>query len=276
VDGGPTVRSLPGRSTGHPCEAGGDYPHAKGRDTESSSPRPRARALLPGRWSSSEREFPGDVGSRRRGAASARPRTVNGAVFFRSETPDRIAQEICGAFIAHNVVRMSLHRAAHKGPTSPLRLSFVVALERVREAVRDLATVGTTRLPERYARLLRTPARVTVPLRPGRRSPREVKSKMSSYPGEKPSHAAYPPGVGASRQSRRPGGSAPWNPRRPAPTHATDPKPGVRDQSSGRIRDPEDGYRRGASDRATRNPTLPPETPGSQRRRYAERAKPGS
>lgn len=116
--------------------------------------------------------------------------TVNRAVLFRSMTPERVAQELYGVFIAHNLVRMLLHRAAPKAATSPLRLSFVVALERVREAVRDMMALDTPRLPERYGRLLGALARVVVPLRPGRSNPREVRIKMSPYPCKKPRSAA--------------------------------------------------------------------------------------
>lgn len=108
--------------------------------------------------------------------------TVNQPVLFRSKTPRRVEQELYGVFLAHNVVRMLLFRAAPAAELSPLRLSFVVALERVREAVRDMAALPTARLPERYARLLAALTRVIVPTRPGRSNPREVKIKMSSYP----------------------------------------------------------------------------------------------
>lgn len=108
--------------------------------------------------------------------------TVNRPVFFRSMTPERVEQELLATFIAHNVVRMLIHRAAQRAGVADSRPSFVAALERLREAIHDMMALSTPRLPERYARLLASLLWVLVPKRPGRSNPREVKIKMSSYP----------------------------------------------------------------------------------------------
>ena len=108
--------------------------------------------------------------------------TVDRAVLFRSMTPRRVEQELYAIFIAHNLVRVLLLRAGARAGRCPRRLGFTVALDRVREAVRDMMALATPRLPERYGRLLAALGRVVVPKRPGRASPREVKIKMSQYP----------------------------------------------------------------------------------------------
>jgi hypothetical protein len=108
--------------------------------------------------------------------------TVNRPVFFRSQTPGRVQQELLGAFLAHNLVRMLIHRAAQAAGVDARRPSFVAALERIREAVRDMMALATLRLPDRYARLLASLLWAVVPERPGRSNPREVKIKMSPYP----------------------------------------------------------------------------------------------
>lgn len=107
--------------------------------------------------------------------------TVNRAVLFRSMTPRRVEQELYGVFIAHNLVRVLLQRAGARAGCCSRRLSFTVGLERVREAVRDMMTLATPRLAERYERLVAALGRVVVPARPGRANPREVKIKMSPY-----------------------------------------------------------------------------------------------
>lgn len=110
--------------------------------------------------------------------------TITRPTLFRSKTPDRIAQELYALFLAHNAVRVTMARAAQQRPTptDPHRVSFVAGLERVREAVRDMMQLPTTRLAQRYARLGEAIGRLLVPLRPGRHYPRAVKVKMSGYP----------------------------------------------------------------------------------------------
>jgi hypothetical protein len=106
--------------------------------------------------------------------------TVNRPVFFRSMTPSRVRQELYAVLIAHNLVRVHLDRAACA--SGPRRLSYTFALERIREAVRDMMRLATPRLRERYDALIASIGRALVPRRPGRSFPRAVKIKMSSYP----------------------------------------------------------------------------------------------
>lgn len=145
--------------------------------------------------------------------------TVNRAVTFRSKTPDRVEQELYGMLIAYDAVRKTMAEAARtvqdpsacgelpsagsgpelvegsRGEVSPRRLSFTASLERIREAVRDMMQLPTSRLPARYARMLKAIARARVPERPGRHYPRAVKIKMSSYPLKRRNHAAQVPGI---------------------------------------------------------------------------------
>ena len=108
--------------------------------------------------------------------------TVNRPVVLRSKRPQRIEQELYGLLIAYNAVRVTIAQAADVAQCPPRRVSFTSALERIREAVRDMMQAATSRLMQRYARLLIAITRVLVPLRPGRTNPREVKVKMSGYP----------------------------------------------------------------------------------------------
>ncbi len=116
--------------------------------------------------------------------------TVTQPTMLRSMTPTRIEQELYGVLLAYNAMRATIDNAALRAkvehPAPAQRLSFVHALERVREAVRDMMQIATQRLAERYENLLDAIARVVVPLRPGRSYPRAVKRKMSSYPVKPP------------------------------------------------------------------------------------------
>jgi len=116
--------------------------------------------------------------------------TITQPTSLRSKTPTRIQQELYGLLIAYNALRatmaMAAPRAQTKHPQPALRLSFVHALERIREATRDMMQAATIRLVERYEHLLDAIARVVVPLRPGRQYARAVKRKMSNYPLKAP------------------------------------------------------------------------------------------
>lgn len=108
--------------------------------------------------------------------------TVNRPVVFRSQTPDRVIQELWGMLTVYNAVRKTMCAAAAKAELDPLRVSFTSALNRIREATHDMMRMPTIRLAERYEQMIRATARVIVPKRPGRHVPRAVKIKMSSYP----------------------------------------------------------------------------------------------
>lgn len=116
--------------------------------------------------------------------------TVNRPVIFRSKSPERVLQEAYGLVIAYNLVRAVIAEAAQTTQVSPLRISFVSALARVREAVPRMASAPTRLLPALYRDLIRSISRCVLPPRRKRKNPREVKVKMSKYPLRKPRHVS--------------------------------------------------------------------------------------
>lgn len=120
--------------------------------------------------------------------------TVNHPVVLRSRRPERVEQEIYGLLIGYNAVRRIMANAAEAArepePVYPLRISFVAALERIREAVRDMMRLPACRLGERYATLFDAVVRNRVPERPGRSFPRAVRVKMSTYALNRRRHVA--------------------------------------------------------------------------------------
>lgn len=108
--------------------------------------------------------------------------TVNRAVVFRSENPERVIQELNGIMIAYNSIRKTMAEAAREKTVSPRRLSFVASVERIREAIWDMMRMQSDELPMRFRRMFHVIARTYTPPRPGRRYPRAVKIKMSKYP----------------------------------------------------------------------------------------------
>ncbi|MGQ0613782.1 MAG: IS4 family transposase [Planctomycetaceae bacterium] len=124
--------------------------------------------------------------------------TVNRPLILRSRTPERVKQEIHGYLIAYNAVRRLMVEAAAPAagttepqsqtpePTietvDPLRLSFTTTLERLREAIRDMARLPPYLLQDRFDEFQRAVRRAYVTPRPGRSYPRAVRVKMSNYP----------------------------------------------------------------------------------------------
>lgn len=119
--------------------------------------------------------------------------TVNRPLVLRSRVPERVEQEIYGFLIGYNAVRRLMADAAATAdptePMSPHRISFTAALERIREAIRDMMRLPSCRLQDRYDELLEAILRNRVPERPGRAFPRAVRIKMSSYPLNRRRHA---------------------------------------------------------------------------------------
>lgn len=107
--------------------------------------------------------------------------TVNRPVLFRSQTTRRVLQEAWGLMIAYNLVRILMAQAAHEQKLEAIRLSFVDALERIRQASLLMAAARTTDLPRIYAELIEAIGRSRLPKRRGRDNPRAVVIKMSNY-----------------------------------------------------------------------------------------------
>lgn len=108
--------------------------------------------------------------------------TVNRPVIVRSLRARRVIQELYGLVLSYNLIRCSMADAARRTKLNPLRVSFIDALERLREGAIIMATAPTTLLPEIYAQIMIALTLHPLPLRPRRKNPREVCIKMSAYP----------------------------------------------------------------------------------------------
>lgn len=109
---------------------------------------------------------------------------------FRCKRPDRVRQETYGLLIAYNCVRSLMADAAEIAGERPRQLSFVNCLLLVRTMLTLMAHADASRLPALYQTLLGQMAQcVLPPRRSGRRCPRAVKKKMSSYRLKRPEAA---------------------------------------------------------------------------------------
>jgi hypothetical protein len=107
--------------------------------------------------------------------------TVNRPLIFRSKAPERVMQEAWGLVLSYNLIRTLILQSAQRMAISPLQLSFVSSLERIRDASLLMAVAPTRALPLIFNDLLDSIARCRLPERRQRNNPRAVCIKMSGY-----------------------------------------------------------------------------------------------
>jgi len=107
---------------------------------------------------------------------------------LRSRTPIGVIQELYGLLLAHYAIRTLMHEAALQADCDVDRLSFVHALEVVREAVAEFQIVAVEQEQALYRRLLSDIAAVRLPERRVRINPRVVKQKMSNFKLKRAEH----------------------------------------------------------------------------------------
>jgi hypothetical protein len=111
---------------------------------------------------------------------------------LRSLKPVGVIQELYGLLLAHYAIRVLMHEAALQADLDPDRLSFVHALEVVRDAVPEFQLVVPEHVPLLYARLLLDIAAKRLPARRPRSNPRVVKRKMSNFKLKRAEHYRPP------------------------------------------------------------------------------------
>jgi len=111
---------------------------------------------------------------------------------LRSLTPVGVIQELYGVLLAHYAVRTLMHEAALAADVDPDRLSFVLALEIVRDAVAEFQMVAVEQQRSLYERMLQDMAAKLLPARRLRSNARVVKRKMSNFKLKRPEHQQPP------------------------------------------------------------------------------------
>ena len=100
---------------------------------------------------------------------------------LRSRLPDGVAQEIWGALIAYNLVRLEMAKAAIDANVAPTDLSFLQALHILQHELVWAAGMSPGRLPAHLARLRLQLQYAIVEKRRGRIRPRVVKARPAKY-----------------------------------------------------------------------------------------------
>ena len=120
---------------------------------------------------------------------------------LRSLTPIGVIQELYGVLLAHYAVRVLMHEAALTVDLDPDRLSFVGALEIVRDAVPEFQMVAAAQQRMLYERMLHDIATTRLPPRRLRVNARVVKRKMSNFKLKRPEHYQPPKPAGSFRDA---------------------------------------------------------------------------
>jgi len=103
--------------------------------------------------------------------------------------------------IAHYALRHLMHQAALHAAIDPDRISFVHAIEVVRDAIAEFQMTTRPLLPTLFERLLRDIAHKPLPKRRNRSNPRVVKRKMSKFLLKRSEHSRWPQPSMSFRQS---------------------------------------------------------------------------
>lgn len=111
---------------------------------------------------------------------------------LRSLKPVGVIQELYALLIAHYAIRALMYQAASHHQLDPDRLSFVHALEVIRDAIAEFQMTARHLLTDLLQRLWRDLVRYMLPKRRHRTNPRVVKRKMSKFRLKRPEHAGWP------------------------------------------------------------------------------------
>lgn len=101
---------------------------------------------------------------------------------LRSQLPDGVQQEIWGALIAYNLVRLEMAKAAIEARVAPTDLSFIRALHILQHELIWASAMSPGKLPGHLTRLRMQLQFAIVEKRRGRNCPRIVKALPAKYP----------------------------------------------------------------------------------------------
>jgi hypothetical protein len=106
---------------------------------------------------------------------------------IRSRTPEGVRQELWAIALAYNLVRLEMERVADEAGVPPNRLSFVTALDLIRDEWLWCSNSTPGAIPKQLDALASRLKLLLLPeRRPSRVYPRAVKIKMTNYPRKRP------------------------------------------------------------------------------------------
>lgn len=105
---------------------------------------------------------------------------------LRGLHPRRVLQEAYGLVLAHYLIRSHMHAAAVASGLAPTQLSFVQAIEIIRQAVPEFQLIQPAQHPTLTDRLWRDLAAGQLPARRFRTAPRVIKRRVSKFLRKQP------------------------------------------------------------------------------------------
>ena len=111
---------------------------------------------------------------------------------LRSQTPDRIQQELFALAVVDNLVRLEMARGAQLLEVSPFRSSYRTSLLLIRTLWLSAWVVAAGRLPQDLEQLTGDIASLVLPAKRPRSYPRAVNIKMTRYPRKGRASAPLP------------------------------------------------------------------------------------
>lgn len=104
---------------------------------------------------------------------------------LRSGTPETVCQEVWGALLAYNLVRLEMAEIAAEAMVQPTQLSFTTALHYLRHEWSWMAIEAPGKLPAHLIRLRNRLADLLITTKRGRSCPRVVKNLPARYQSRK-------------------------------------------------------------------------------------------
>lgn len=108
--------------------------------------------------------------------------TLEGSVTLRSQSPDRVRQEVLGLMIAYNLVRREMAGMADKLELLPNRISFQATLTMMRDLFFWAEVASPGKLPAMLAEMRLKLVSFVLPERRNRNYLRVTKMRVSKYP----------------------------------------------------------------------------------------------
>jgi hypothetical protein len=109
-------------------------------------------------------------------------KTMMGMAHLSCQSPDMIRKEIWTYFLAYNLIRLHVARAADIYVVQPRKLSFNNARQALQTFTLSVLGVSAAKAEDLYEATLHIIASHRVGKRPGRIEPRKVKRRKSKYP----------------------------------------------------------------------------------------------
>lgn len=108
-------------------------------------------------------------------------KTTMGMDHMRVKSPDMAHKQMYAFFIAHNLLRWIMLKAARESDVDPTRLSFKGALDSVVRWTAEMAHLPRKPFRKMMDQLLLVIARDCVPIRPDRIEPRRIKKRLKRF-----------------------------------------------------------------------------------------------